>query len=68
LNPIEEFFSKLKAVARAHWTSIEEDLRPEFGVSLEWCVDVVGARVKTAEGHFRHANIVVEPIAIPIPS
>ena len=60
LNPIEEFFAELKAFIRRHWQSYEENPDQGFDNFLEWCVDMVGARGESAEGHFRHAGLTVE--------
>lgn len=60
LNPIEEFFAKLKAFIRRHWQSYEDNPDQGFDTFLEWCVDTVGAREGSAEGHFRHAGLTVE--------
>ncbi|CAG8418811.1 unnamed protein product [Penicillium salamii] len=60
LNPIEEYFAELKAFIRRNWQSYEENPAQGFDNFLEWCVDVVGARKKSAEGHFRHAGLAVE--------
>lgn len=60
LNPIEEFFAELKAFIRRNWQSYENDPDQGFDRFLEWCVDVVGAREKSAEGHFRHAGLALE--------
>ena len=39
-----------------------------FDSFLEWCVDVVGARVKSGKGHFRHTGLAVEiPLKADIP-
>jgi hypothetical protein len=54
LNPIEEFFSELKA--------FEDAPEQGFDMFLEWCVDVVGGKQDSARGHFRHAGITVEEI------
>lgn len=62
LNPIEEFFPELKAFIRRNWQSYENDRDQGFDSFLEWCIDVVGAREKSAEGHFRHAGLVLEEI------
>lgn len=59
-NPIEEFFAELKAFLRRHWKVHEEDPTRDFATFLEWCVDTVGRRKESAEGHFRHAGIVIE--------
>lgn len=60
LNPIEEYFAELKAFIRRNWQSYEENPAQGFDNFPEWCVDVVGARQKSAEGHFRHAGLAVE--------
>lgn len=60
LNPIEEFFAELKAFIRRHWQSYEDNPDQGFDTFLEWCVDTVGAREGSAEGHFRHAGLTVE--------
>lgn len=58
LNPIEEMFAELKAFIKRNWKVYEEDPDQGFDNFLEWCVDTVGARTKSAEGHFRHAGII----------
>jgi transposase len=60
LNPIEEFFAELKAFIRWKWHSYEENPAQGFDNFLEWCVDVVGARKESAQGHFRHSGLAVE--------
>jgi transposase len=60
LNPIKEVFAKLKAFIRRNWQSYEENIEQGFDNFLEWCVDIVGAREKSAEGHFRHAGLAIE--------
>jgi transposase len=62
LNPIEEFFAELKAFIRRNWQSYENDPDQGFDSFLECCIDVVGAREKSAEGHFRHAGLTLEEI------
>jgi transposase len=61
LNPIEEFFAELKAFIKRNWkhySSTDQD----FEIFLKWCVDTVGARKSSAEGHFRHAGIAIEEL------
>lgn len=60
LNPIEEFFAELKAFIKRRWLTYEENPGQGFTSFLEWCVDVVGAREKSAKGHFRHAGWNIE--------
>jgi Transposase and inactivated derivatives len=60
LNPIEEFFAELKAFIRRNWQFYEENPGQGFDTFLEWCVDIVGARGESAEGHFRHAGLTIE--------
>lgn len=60
LNPIEEFFSELKAFLKRTWPEYEDLPYQDFGKFLQWCVDVVGARRSSAEGHFRNAGHSIE--------
>ena len=60
LNPIEEFFAELKTFIKRNWQSFEEVPQQGFGAFLEWCVDTVGGREHSAEGHFRHAGLCIE--------
>lgn len=60
LNPIEEFFAELKAFVKKNWGNFEDSPEQGFDVFLEWCIDVVGARKKSAHGHFRHAGLTIE--------
>lgn len=64
LNPIEEMFAELKAFIKRNWKVFEEDPELNFDAYLEWCIDVVGARKLSAEGHFRHAGITLEPLPL----
>ena len=59
-NPIEEFFAELKAFIKRNWKVFEEVPSQGFREFLEWCVDTVGTREKSAKGHFRHAGLTVE--------
>ncbi|KAI2669605.1 transcriptional regulator family: Helix-turn-helix [Penicillium roqueforti] len=62
LNPIEEFFSELKQFIKRKW--IEYEVNPDQGFNnfLEWCVDTVGSRVASAEGHFRNAGLIIDEL------
>jgi transposase len=60
LNPIEVFFSELKAFIKRHWYEYEENPNQDFGVFLEWCIGIAGGRYRSAEARFRHAGIIVE--------
>jgi transposase len=60
LNPIEEFFAKLKAFIKKRWHEYETSPHQGFGAYLEWCIDVVGERQDSARGHLRHAGVTVE--------
>ena len=66
LNPIEEMFAELKAFIKRNWKVFEEDSELNFDAYLEWCIDVVGARKLSAEGHFRHAGITLEPLPLSL--
>ena len=60
LNPIEEFFAELKAFNKRNWSYFETDPEQGFDVFLAWCIDVVGERQESANGHFRHAGLKIE--------
>lgn len=60
LNPIEEFFSEVKQFIKRRWNEYEENPGHGFSAFLEWCIGVVGSRVQSAEGHFRHAGVTIE--------
>jgi transposase len=60
LNPSEEFFAELKAFIKKNWQAFEDCLEQGFDVFLEWCIDVVGGKKDSAEGHFRHTGLTIE--------
>jgi transposase len=60
LNPIEEFFAELKMFIKRNWQRYMDDPGQDFKAFLEWCVDTVGARKSSAEGHFRHSGLSIE--------
>jgi transposase len=60
LNPIEEFFAELKTFIKRNWQCYTDTPGQDFKAFLEWCVDTVGARKSSAEGHFRHAGLSIE--------
>ncbi|OQE67447.1 hypothetical protein PENNAL_c0171G09942 [Penicillium nalgiovense] len=60
LNPIEEFFSELKAYIRRNWVQYEEDPEQGFQTFLERCIEIVGSRKQSALGHFRHSGVVID--------
>lgn len=62
LNPIKEFFTKLKASIRRNWQSYEENPDQGFNNLLEWYINVVSARGKSAKGHFRHSGLTLEEL------
>lgn len=62
LNPIEEFFAELKAFIKRNWSSFTDHSQHGFVSFLEWCVDMVGSRSSSAEGHFRHAGLSIEEL------
>lgn len=59
-NLIEELFVVLKMYIKRHWKAYEDETQDDFGAFLEWCVDRVGKKEKSAEDHFRHAGLVIE--------
>ena len=60
LNPIEEFFAELKAFIKKEWRVFEANPQRDFVAFLEWCIDVVGQRERSARGHFRHSGVAIE--------
>ena len=60
LNPIEEFFAELKAFIKKNWRAFKDTPEQGFGSFLEWCIDVVGGKLDSTRGHFRHVGIMVE--------
>jgi transposase len=62
LNPIEELFAELKAFIKRSWSAYEEDTAQGFDVFIEWCVDQVGSRKRSARGQFRHSVWTIEEL------
>ena len=62
LNPIEEMFAELKGFIKRNWHIYEENPEQGFDTFLEWCIDMVGSKKQSAEGHFRHAGVDIEEI------
>ncbi|EED14549.1 conserved hypothetical protein [Talaromyces stipitatus ATCC 10500] len=60
LNPIEELFAELKAFIKRHWQAYEDNPEQGFDSFLEWCLETVGMRKRSAEGHFRNAGWTIE--------
>lgn len=60
LNPIEGFFSELKSFISRSWYYYEEHSNEGFDHFLGWCIEAVGAKKESAEGHFRHAGLTIE--------
>jgi hypothetical protein len=50
----------LKAFIKREWKGFEANPEQDFGAFLEWCIDVVGGRERSAKGHFRHAGLILE--------
>ena len=62
LNPIKEFFAKLKQFIKKKWSTYTVNLELEFNTFLEWCVDMVGGKEGAAKGHFRHAGLTIKEL------
>ena len=60
LNPIEEFFSELKAFLKRYRHANADLFTQDFKTYLEWSVQMVGARQASAQGHFRNSGISIE--------
>ena len=63
LNPIEEFFTELKAFIKKQWHEYASSLHKDFRAFLKWCVSMVGGREGSAKGHFQHTGVNVEVTA-----
>lgn len=59
LNPIEEFFFELKAYIKKNWGVYEDEPGQGFDNFLEGCVDIIDAKERSAEGHFRRAGMTI---------
>lgn len=59
LNPIKEFFAKLKAFIKRNWQVYEANPPQGFNSFLEWYIDVVGEKEQSAKGHFRYVGLTV---------
>ena len=62
LNPIKEFFAKLKAFIRRHWPFYVDNPGQGFDSFLDWCVDKVETREESARGHFRNSGLDIEEL------
>ena len=67
-NPIEEFFSELKAFVKRNWTlyvDMTDRSHGSFAKFLRFCGDEVGSRpTASARGHFKNAGIDVDSIYV----
>ena len=59
-NPIEGLFAELKCYIKKAWPSYEKNPDQGFHNFFQKCVDDVGARQESIEGHVRHAGITIE--------
>ncbi|KAI7763507.1 hypothetical protein LZL87_014403 [Fusarium oxysporum] len=59
-NPIEEYFAEMKAYVKLRWDEHISLIRRDFGSYVRSCVQAVGQRQTSAEGHFRNAGLTVE--------
>lgn len=62
---VEELFAEVKAFIQRHWKSYEDNPDQGFDTFLEWCIDTVGRRKESAEGHFRNSGLTIEYIWFP---
>jgi hypothetical protein len=60
LNPIKELFAELKQFIKQKWNEYKDHQEQGFDAFLKWCVNIVGSRVQSAEGHFRHAGLSIK--------
>ncbi|KAL0929595.1 uncharacterized protein CTRU02_215494 [Colletotrichum truncatum] len=59
-NPIEEYFAELKAYIKRLRPQYADLYEKDFMAFVKICVDAVGVRRESAEGHFRHSGISIE--------
>ena len=62
LNPIEEFFAKLKGFIKRSWGYYGMEPGQGFDTFLEWCIKMVGRKKESASGYFRHVGLRIEEI------
>ncbi len=62
LNPINKFFTELKAIIKRSWQNYEENPEQGFDTFLKYCIDVVGGKERSAKGHFRHTGLTIEEL------
>lgn len=60
LNPIEEGFAEPKAFIRRNWQSFRESSEQRFDNFLDGVLTLSVRGRKSAEGHFRHAGLVIQ--------
>ena len=60
MNPIEELFTEVKTYIRQQRHNHTNVFKKDFRTFLGMCVDIVGSRAASAEGHFRHSGISIE--------
>lgn len=60
MNLIEELFAEIKTYIKQERYSHAELFQRDFETFLRMCVDIVGSRVASAEGHFRHSGLCIE--------
>jgi hypothetical protein len=58
---IEELFAELKAFIKRHWQAYADDPAQGFDTFL-CCVDTVGRRKQSAEGHSRNSGLTIEEL------
>jgi hypothetical protein len=60
MNPIEEFFAEIKTYVKQQRHNHADLFEKDFKTFLRMCIDIVGSRAASAEGHFRHSSISIE--------
>lgn len=59
-NPIEEFFAEIKDLVKSRWDDHTGLISRDFRAYIMSCVEMVGSRRASAEGHFRKAGLSIE--------
>lgn len=60
MNPIEEYFAEIKVCVKSRWDEHIDLIQKDFGAYVKSCVQAVGERQTSAEGHFRNAGLTIE--------
>jgi len=60
MNPIEEHFAEIKTYLTQQRHNHADLFDKDFEMFLKMCVNIVGSRAASAEGHFCHSGISIK--------